>query len=50
MSWYPYCRESGLAIQGVEPGGRVHRSGQIHMNDVIVEINGNSLRHTNFTE
>ncbi|XP_067934724.1 partitioning defective protein 3-like isoform X4 [Watersipora subatra] len=43
-------RESGIAIQGIEPGGRVHRSGQIQINDVIVEINGNSLRQTNFSE
>lgn len=39
---------AGLLVQGVEPGGRVHRDGRIEVRDRIVEINGHPLRDVPF--
>jgi len=46
----PVCRECGLAIQGIEPSGRIHKNGRFRVNDVIVEINGHSLLKANFAQ
>lgn len=43
-------RESGLAIQGIETGGRVDRCGKFRINDIIIEINEHSLKNTSFAE
>lgn len=43
-------RESGLAIQGIERGGRVDRCGQFNIGNIIIEINEKSLQNTSFAE
>ncbi|XP_076326204.1 partitioning defective 3 homolog isoform X2 [Tachypleus tridentatus] len=41
-------RNTGLVIQGVEPGSRVDRDGRLQVGDRIVCINGQSLFHVTF--
>lgn len=36
-------RDRGLLVQGIEPGGRVHRDGRLNIFDRIIEINGSNL-------
>ncbi|XP_064456727.1 partitioning defective 3 homolog isoform X3 [Ornithodoros turicata] len=43
-------RDMGLVIQGIEPGGRIHRDGRIQVGDTVVEVNGQSLLHVSFEE
>ncbi|CAH1788275.1 unnamed protein product [Owenia fusiformis] len=42
-------RDTGLIIQGIEPGGRISRDARFQRNDKIVEINGKSLIGVDFT-
>jgi partitioning defective protein 3 len=44
------ARESGLIVQGIEPGGRIHRDGQLAVQDRIIEINESSLMDVSFTK
>ena len=43
------CSENGLMIHNINPEGRVANTSVIAINDVIIEINGRSLLHANFT-
>ncbi len=43
-------RNMGLVVQGVEPGGRIHKDGRLHPHDRIVEINGASLLDVTFNK
>lgn len=40
--------ESGLLVQGIEPGGRIDRDGRIAVQDRIVEINSQPLKDVPF--
>ncbi|XP_013401792.1 partitioning defective 3 homolog [Lingula anatina] len=44
-----YGRDMGLLIQGIEPGGRIHKDGRLRVQDKIIEINGNRLIDVNFS-
>ena len=44
----PLGNELGLLVQGVEPGGRIHRDGRIAVQDRIVEINSHPLKDVPF--
>lgn len=44
----PLGNELGLLVQGVEPGGRIHRDGRIAVQDRITEINGQPLQDVPF--
>ena len=44
----PLGTEMGLLVQGIEPGGRIHRDGRIAVGDRIVEINSNPLKDVAF--
>ncbi|XP_064647345.1 partitioning defective 3 homolog B-like isoform X2 [Lineus longissimus] len=44
------ARESGLIVQGIEPGGRIHRDGQLAVQDQIIEINETPLMDVSFTK
>ncbi|XP_076349290.1 partitioning defective 3 homolog isoform X2 [Tachypleus tridentatus] len=41
-------RDTGLIVQGVEPGSRVDRDGRLQVSDRIVQINEQSLVHVSF--
>ena len=41
-------RDRGLLIQGIEPGGRVHKDGRLSVSDRIIEINGSNLLNEPF--
>jgi C-terminal processing protease CtpA/Prc len=40
--------ERGLRVQRLEPDSRAHKDGQLHVNDRIVEINGQHLNGMQF--
>lgn len=44
----PLGNELGLLVQGVEPGGRIHRDGRIAIQDRIIEINSHPLKDVPF--
>ena len=44
----PFGAEMGLLVQGVEPGGRIHRDGRIAVQDRIIEINSHPLKDVPF--
>ena len=44
----PLGNELGLLVQGVEPGGRIHRDGRIAVHDRIIEINSHPLKDVPF--
>lgn len=44
----PLGNELGLLVQGVEPGGRIHRDGRVAVQDRIVEINSHPLKDVPF--
>lgn len=44
----PLGNELGLLVQGVEPGGRIHRDGRIQVQDRIIEINHHPLKDVPF--
>lgn len=44
----PNGNELGLLVQGIEPGGRIHRDGRISIQDRIVEINSHPLKDVPF--
>lgn len=41
-------KDMGLLIQSIEQDRPVHKDGRIKPNDIIVEINGNSLQDVPF--
>lgn len=43
-----FCRESGLMVQGIEPGGRINQDGRLKVHDRIIEINGQDLHNVTF--
>jgi hypothetical protein len=42
--------DMGLVIQSIDPTGRVHASGQLKVNDCIIEINDHSLVNVDFSK
>ncbi|KAK6617840.1 hypothetical protein RUM43_014068 [Polyplax serrata] len=41
-------KDRGLLVQGIEPGGRVHKDGRLSVFDRIIEINGSNLLNEPF--
>ena len=37
---------NGYIVKNLDPNGLVHQDGRIQIEDLIVALNGNSLRHT----
>lgn len=48
MNLIIWPRGFGLAVQGIEPGGKIDQDGRINVGDRITEINGKSLIHVPF--